>query len=304
VAESDPPGKAIGQFNWTYDWGSGGNTYQDNDTDDDDRSVWYGRMVEGGELSCSAVVAGVDCTDTMSITITPRDWTTPISCAQDNESGYGEVPIATAELGQNRDRDSDIHDHLFVPRNPGDDFSPAYTVAQVPYGPCQGLYYVSSSTLKCQRETVINRYIKSLGPKPLGATYNFYDRNDLDCLDANAFVQALKNHEYRGTPAVYKSEEGHQGRIEKSIVDHGNDPKAALESITHTVQSSLHALVQAAILDAEFEVEEFGLDETYMDIHGPNWGLGSGALGVGGHKRWDDSAGSWSSSCNNGPTSF
>lgn len=308
LVQSNPAGKAIDQFNWTYAWSGGSNVYQDNDANDDDKSTWSGKMVVNGTLSCSATVSGVPVSKSLAITITPRNWTVPISCAQDNEPDWGSEPVVICALGEHRDRDSNIGLYIFVPRNGPTDFSPARTIQQVTLGPCEGWWYVSSSILKCQQETAINKYIKDGGPKPSGASENFYDKNDSDCFDyypsfgAGEFVQAVKNHEYRGTPDTYKSIEGHHGRVEKSIRDDGYDAKAAIEPLTSRSQSTLEDAIDNAISDNEDSVFDFASDESYMDTYGPNWG-GYGALGLGGHSRWDPNTTSWTI-CNNEPTEF
>lgn len=306
-AQSNPAGKAIDQFNWSYAWtinGGGSNTFQDNDTDNDNKSNWSGRMVLSGTLTCSATISGVNCQKSLSISITARSWPIAITCAQDNESDWGPVPITSAELGKNRDRDSNVNGYIFVPRNSSNDFSPARTLAQATSGPCNGWYYVSSSTLKCQRETVINRYIKLNGPLPSGASVNFYDANNNVCFVASDFVQAVKNHEYRGTPDTAKSSEGHQGRIERSLLDLGYDAKQHIESLVHQSSSSLSAAVDSTIVGDEDNVSSFALSEEDMDALGPNWGDDAGSLGYGGNNRWVTGSNYWTSGCANGPLNF
>jgi hypothetical protein len=292
--QSNPPGKSLSQINWTYAWTGGSNTSQGS-------ASWTGKMVVGGTLTVSAVVSGVTAQASKFVAISPRSWPVPITCAQDNDPGYGDVPTVLAELGANRDRDSDVGCYLFTPRNGSSDFTPARSLSQVPSGPCAGWWYVLSSTLKCQRETVINRYIKSDGPV-LGST-NFYGAN-ANCFSTSAadFVQAVKNHEYRGTPDTPKSLGGHQGRIEKSILDYLYDPKRAIEALTNRNQSSLSVSVETAILGAEAEIQYFAMDEVYMETWGPNWGSGEG-LGTGQHSCWDDQGLGWTD-CVNNPDTF
>ncbi len=303
VVESNPPGLPIDQFNWTYSWSGGSNTYQDDDANADDKSVWSGRMVVDGTLSCSAVVSGTSVSASMPVTISPRLWTTPITCVEDNEPDWGSEPVANAQLGGNRDRDSDTLD-VFVPRDLDGYWNSAFTLAQVPTGPCQGWWYVSSSTLKCQRETVINRYIKDDGPTLGGA--NFAESNTtLDCFTSSAadFLLAVMHHEYRGTPATAKSLEGHFGRIEKAILDDGHDAKKGIEPLTAGSQAALRVSVNNAITADDWAVADFGYNETYMTNYGPNWGIDAGSLGAGQSSRWNPDSSSWTG-CVNVPINY
>ena len=122
---------------------------------------------------------------------------------------------------------------------------------------------------------------------------NFFDKNDADCFSptdsSSAFVQAWKNHEYRGTPESFKSLEGHQGRIEQSIRDDDNDAKMHIEALANRVKSDLEDAVELIILDTESDVADFGLTHDYSQTHGPNWGLDIEALGSGQHSRWTGS---------------
>jgi hypothetical protein len=291
--QSNPAGKSLSQINWTYAWGGGYNTSTS--------TTWGGKMVVGGTLTVSAVVGGVTAQVSRTISVVPRSWTTPITCAQDNDPDFGDVPTVFVDLGMNRDRDSDVDNYVFVPRNSGVDFTPARWLSQVPDGPCAGWWFVGSSTLKCQRETVINRYIKSDGPV-LGST-NFYGANTY-CFSTSPgdFVQAVKNHEYRGTPDTAQSPDGHQGRIEKSILDDGHDAKQAIEGLLDRECLNLSSLVDATILIHEIAICSFYTDEVYMETWGPNWGSGEG-LGTGQHSCWDDQRSTWTD-CVNNPDTF
>jgi len=291
--QSNPAGKSLSQINWTYSWAGGSNTSSN--------TAWSGKMVVSGTLVVSAVVSGVTAEASKAVTIAARSWPAPITCVQDNDLDYGDVPTVLAELGANRDRDSDVGSYVFVPRNSGTDFTSARVLSQVISGPCAGRWYVGASTLKCQRETVINRYIKSDGPV-LGST-DFYGAN-ANCFSTSAgdFVQAVTNHEYRGTPDTFKSLGGHQGQIEKSILDYSHDAKQAIEALTDQDSLSLSTAVNTAILNHENGVLYVFTDETYMETWGPNWGSGEG-LGTGQHSCWDDQASDWTD-CVNNPDTF
>jgi hypothetical protein len=306
MAESLPAGQAIADFSWSYSWGAGQNNFYDPDTDDDDRSIWAGYLVVAGPVTCTATVAGVSVGVNWPLTLTARNWETPITCAQDNESAWGDVPTPTASLGQHRDKDSDVGSYVFVPRDGSNDWSSAVTLTQVSGGPCDGWWYVSSTTLKCERETVINRYIKSGGPTLGGKNFHAVNGpSEKDCFttDPDDFIQAVKNHEYRGTPETEKSIEGHHGRMEKSIRDDDRDARQHIESLTATSQALLLSNVNVTIGQQEDAINDYAGDDTYMFTYGPNWGADPGALGDGWNARWN-SVGSYWTDCVNGPLDF
>lgn len=294
AVQSNPSGKALSQINWTYSWSDGSNTYQNSAT-------WSGKMVVPGTLVVTAVVSGVAAQASKPVAITPRSWPISITCVQDNDPDYGDPPIPWVELGSNRDQNSHYSNYFFAPRNGDTDFSPARTLSQVTSGPCAGLWYVASSTLKCQRETVISRYVKPGGPV-LGAT-NFYAAN-ANCFSSSVddFIQALKNHEYRGTPDTPKSWGGHQGRTESAIIDLSCDPRQRIEALTDRNPSNLSETINATINSDEMTVIDYATDELYMETWGPNWGSGNG-LGCGDHSSWDDSTSAWTD-CVTGPSKF
>lgn len=310
LAQSNPPGKAISQFTWHYAWNGGSNLYLDFDLDDDNRSAWSGVIVVDGTLTCSVFISGVNVVRQMNISVTPRNWPIPITCAQDNESSWGDVPEPGTSLGENRDRDSDFTSYIFVPRGTGNDFTSAVTVAQIAYGPCVGLWYLVGSTLSCQRETVINRYIKDGGPMPAGASENFFDHNDGTCFyNAADFVEAVGNHEYRGPSGAVRSIDGHQGRIEKWI--QAPDPphmpfdvKQMVEGLTASTKSALLSLVNSTVDSAEDAVFEYAGDEDYLQTVGPNWGGHEDYWKGGQHDRWDDYSTEWFTGCEDGPDYF
>ncbi len=307
VARSNPAGKEIDQFNWSFVPNGGTEkTFVDYDADDNDVSVWAGRMVIGGSLSVSATIEGVDCSKQKPITINPRAgsmWTMPLSCATDNEPGWGN-PVTTTggfAFGQNRDEASDEPDRIMIPQETDGDFSDAYTLTKVTSGPCEGYWYVSSTVLEIDRETVINKYIKSGGAPPEEGADNWFDHNDQHCVDAAAFVQAVNNHEYRGTPPAEKSEEGHQGRIEKGVDIYG-DPRANMESMVGTNKTILEADVEVMIENTEDDISGFADDGPWAWTDGPNWG-GEGSLGSGPHARYGLQSHSYSP-CLYGPLRF
>jgi hypothetical protein len=307
AARSNPVGKAISQFNWTYTAEGVTNSYTDYDTDNDDISYWSGKMVISGTLTVQATISGVACTKQVAVTVQPRTgWTLPISCAQDNNAVWGDEPTESQPLGMYRDRDSDEVGRLFVPQPTDGDFSSAVTLTRVSSGPCLDWWYVGASTLKCQRETVINQYIKYGGPAPQGSSDNFFDHNDTYCLygDAADFVQAVMNHEYRGTPDTARSENGHHGRTENGVADAeiAGDPKVAIESLAARSSANLQSLVDVTVESTETNLGSYALDESWS-VSGPNWGAGANALGSGLHACWISFGLGWTD-CNSEPEDF
>jgi hypothetical protein len=277
-----PAGTSIADCDWTY------LTNSKEDTDGNDTSVWTGTMVKSGTIDCTATILGLAFNVQKTVNVLKRNWSTPITCAQDNEADYGEEPVPDEDLGLNRDRDGNMPHYIFVPRV-NDTFSGAVTRACVSSGPCQGLWYVTATSLKCQRETVINRYIKSDGPE-LGGI-NFFEANDGVCFAAADFLQAVKNHEYRGTPDTPRSYDGHQGRIEYLIqlaeASFPYDPRKQIEELTAATQQELVAQIEDEVTDAETAVWSAASMENFD--HGPNWGNSPGSLGEGANSRWDGS---------------
>ncbi|MBN1489500.1 MAG: hypothetical protein JXA69_06230 [Phycisphaerae bacterium] len=304
IARSKPTGLSVSQYDWSYV--ASGVTNTRTDTSGSSISIWSGKMVVSGALTVGATISGVYCSEQLVVGVQDRSgWDLPISCATDNESGWGDVPEAGAEFGQNRDESSDSKGALFVPQATDGDFSDAVTLSEVTSGPCEDWWYVGGSSLECDRETVINKYIKAGGPPPDGADDNFYDYNNENCIvdDMADFVQAAKNHEYRGTPAAEKSEEGHQGRIENGIDNTGiaGDPKVSVEQLVAQSDASLQGLVNDVVETLEDDLYNYALTENWSWF-GPNWGS-FGSLGAGTHARWFVGSETWSD-CDSGPGNF
>lgn len=290
--QSNPAGKSISQVAWTFTGPGAPNTLQN-------QASWSGKMIVSGTLSVSAVVSGAAVQTNQVIAVSSRNWSTPISCAQDNDPDFGEVPVPSAELGMNRDMGSQVRHYIFGPRNGATDFAPARTLAEVTTGPCAGWWYVAGSTLRCQRETVINRYILANGP--LIDSRSFYQVNS-DCFSTSVdnFIQAVGNHEYRGTPDTPGSTSGHQGRLETAILEQWHDPRKAIEPLVNRNPADLADAVNGTILAHEASVLTFFENEVYQSILGPNWG-GVDGLGVGMNSRVENST--WSE-CVNDPGYF
>lgn len=281
TARSNPTGVTMTQAAWSFENGISTPQFTDSDTSDD-KSIWAGRMVAAGTLRCTATLLGVSVQVSSNVSINSRSWSTPLLCAQDNEAGWGDEPTPEAMLGQNRDRQSDDDLRYFVPQSGNGDYSSGFSIASVTSGPCTGLYYISSTTLKVDRETVINRYIKPDGPALGGMT--FLEANQ--AYFGSEFVQAVKNHEYRGTPDTPLSWEGHQGRIENEILTFNRDPRGAIESVVATSSNNVKTTANTLIWGMESDVHDYVSDEDQLEVYGPNWGNDPDSLGAGLHRRW------------------
>ncbi len=290
-----PTGTPITRCDWTY----GVNSYTDLNGDGNDTSTWAGPMVVSDTIQCSVVVLGITLPVSKQVIVANRNWSTPVTCAQDNEPEWGDAPTPGADLGLNRDRDSNTQSYVFVPRN-GSDFTPAVTRTCVSTGPCTGWWYVVATTLKCQRETVINRYIKPDAPTLGGSTFAGVNGN---CFGPADFLQAVKNHEYRGSPDTPRSLRGHQGRIENAVqLDFYADPRRHIEPLCARTQPDLLADVNDTVLGDEWYVIGFAGDEVSLAGEGANWGYEPTSLGQGGNSRWLGS--DWSYDCAYGPETF
>ncbi len=307
VADSEPAGKLLTQFSWSYQatTPSFTNTFQDPDTDGDGRSIWYGTMVSPGTMSCTAVFNGVQVAQSFQVIPRARPWVTPISCLQDNEAAWGDVPDDKAELGKNRDKESNAPDYYFVPRTGAASWNESRTLAQVPYGPCAGVWYVSSTTLKCERETVINKYIKANAPEVGGTTFQAQNTY-LGCLYPSPaeFVTAIGRHEYCGPEGSGPSLWGHHGRTVMFMQGTGGDPRAAIEPLMHLDKTALGVDINTALVAIENELRGMAQDEFAMSTAMPNWGQDptySTSLGLGLYSGWDG----WSwTACQNGRLGF
>lgn len=292
--QSNPSGKSLGQITWSYAWQGGVNTIQN-------VTAWSGKMVADGTMTISATVSGVACTIARNISILPRNWPTPVSCDQDNDPDFGDLPTPQAQLSDNRDFETNYAPYIFSPRSGPRDFSTARTLTRIVSGPCTGVWYVSSSSLQCHRETVISRYIKSGGPDIAGMSFPTANAACFTTSPAQ-FVQALKNHEYRGPRAEEKSIAGHQGRIEGAVSAMDGDARQLIEGLVDSSQSALNSAVNAAINSAELFVRDVNADESYDFYYGPNWG-GEGSLGSGSNARTDEQGSGWTP-CGYGPDVF
>ncbi len=317
TARTNPTGITGAQFNWSCDTPHGTVTFTDLNADGDDKSVWAGAMVADSTLSCSAALGGAQTQPTSKpVTPAPRNWSTPITCAQDNDAGWGEIPEPGVKVGMNCLLIGPEAEGYFTPPPVAPvGYRAAWTMATASTGPNESLKYVSSSTLACARETLINKHIKADGPAVGALTWQeanlFCLASSPVCLGSGpeCYVDAVRHHEYRGTPDVFKSLEGHQGRIELCIRDGGYDPRKNIEDLTATDESTLSSLVNERLFVCSVNIHFFS-DDLYMLAYGPNWG-GDGSLGQGysatAFQSWDEFNQVWVwtwSDCIYGPLDF
>ncbi len=301
-----PSGLSVSTWDWTYDSAHPDVNWTDT-ADSNYYSRWYGTIAISGTIDVSATILGVSCNKGTSIAVANRGggtWVTPIECVEDNDPNWGSPPYPDdIPFGALRDKDSDVF-RIIVPQTSQDDWSDGVTLSQAASGPNAGIWYVSSNTLEVDMETVINQFIKSGGPPPVDGEDTFYAHNNAagGCLEGDMadFVQAVKNHEYRGTPPTAKSLEGHFGRIEYEFYK-VTDPAAAIESLTAGSEAALESLVNGTIELIEADLVDFTKHGTWSTA-GPNWG-GTGSLGSGKHARYDDWEYEWTG-CDYGPENF
>jgi len=307
LGRTSPTGLSVSLWSWQYDSDLLDVTWDDT-INSDQYSMWGGTVVISGTIQTSTTILGVACTKSMNINVKPRPytiWTMPIACVEDNEATWGLPPIdQNITLGKIEDRESNTM-RAIVPQSTDDNWADGVTLSQVPSGPNAGLWYVRFNTLEIDMETVINQHIKADAPPPDVGEDNFFDHNNDPndgCIanDMADFVQAVKNHEYRGTPSAEKSLEGHFGRIEYEF-DQMGDPLPTIEGLLATSESELLAQVNLELCLVEGSLWLFTGHGSWSQA-GPNWG-GSGSLGSGKHDRYDLYDG-WTSGCEFGPDWF
>lgn len=305
VARTGPLGPNVSSWAWAFDTALGNSEFTDTENEDS-FTFWPGRFVLSGTAWVSATVLGVSATQTAQVTVRDRAgiaWQTPVACVEDNELLWG-IPLFgfNEPLGQERDRDSNVT-HIIVPQSSTGDWEDAVVLSQIQSGPNAGLWYVKSEIMEIDQETVINRYMKAGGPPPEQGRLNFFDHNSATCIGNMAdFVQAVRNHEYRGTPPTPASLEGHFGRIENQLEVMG-DPGIAVEPLVAASRDALMSQVNEVIAIRETSLLLFTADGSWAYDNGPNWG-GEGSLGYGTHARYDVFAGDYFPGCTFGPDRF
>jgi len=309
LAKTSPTGLSVSTWSWFYDNDLLDASWEDT-TNSDEYSMWLGTVVISGTIEVSASILGVECSKSMGAAVRPRigpAWTTPLACVEDNEPEWGDLPTPDdIAFGSVQDRETNTV-RIIVPQSSEFNWADAVTLSHITSGPNTGLWYVQSNTLEIDMETVINLHIKPDAPPPDEGEENFFDHNNDPndgCIpnDMADFVQAVKNHEYRGTPPTEKSLEGHFGRIEYKL-DEIADPAATVEGLVATSESEVLSMVNLEISFIEGDLLSFTADAMYgWAAEGPNWG-GTGSLGSGKHDRYDPDTG-WTSGCEYGPDHF
>jgi hypothetical protein len=308
-ARTQPTGLSVSSWAWSCDTSVLDPNWTDT-ANSDDRSYWQGTMAASGTIEVKATILSIACTKNMSVSVRARSggtWVTPVDCAPDNEPNWGSPLLGLGEtLGMIRDRESNVG-RIIVPQTSEDDWSDGVTVAEISSGPNKGIWYVVYPSLEIDLETVINQFVKSGGPPPEAGATNFYDYNNAagGCIagDMADFVQAGKNHEYRGTPPTAESLEGHFGRIEYALANGvEDDPSAEIEDHVAASESALMTLVNASVGLIEGGLWIYTSHGDWSD-DGPNWG-GTGSLGSGKHTRYDIDYSQYYSGCTFGPEKF
>ncbi|HUW81774.1 MAG TPA: hypothetical protein VMZ31_03120 [Phycisphaerae bacterium] len=307
LARTSPTGLSVSTWSWLYDNDLLDVTWDDT-ANSDYLSPWLGTVVISGTIQTSATILGVACTKSMNINVKPRPyttWTMPLACVEDNEATWGLPPIdQDISFGRIEDRESNTT-RIIVPQGTDENWADGVTLSQVSSGPNAGLWYVRFNTLEIDMETVINQHIKADAPPPDVGEDNFFDHNNGlygGCIanDMADFVQAVKNHEYRGTPPTEKSLEGHFGRIEHEF-DQMGDPLPTIEALLATSESALLTAINDELGNVEAFLWMFTGHGAWSQA-GPNWG-GTGSLGSGKHDRYNLQGG-YTSGCEWGPDWF
>lgn len=232
------------------------------------------------------------CTDTALIKVKPRTgtaWELKPTIKPDNEPGWGSLigilPVypciyTTGTTGQNinfgeyRDRVSNLGAFIIPnPLIPNQRWEDGYKVAQVrdPGGPNDGYWYIKSSSFKIDRETVINKWLKSKGPSPARGFLNWYNVNhNKRCLKPNpdTFIQAVKNHENSGSG---KGSTGHHGLMRDAEAQEDNDARTKIEDNFSAITKG--ELINATADEVYFIETILGWAIHEDNVHG-NWAGG------------------------------
>jgi hypothetical protein len=98
------------------------------------------------------------------------------------------------------------------------------------------VWYIESSSFVIEMETVINKYVKSGTTPPSPPGTNFYEKNQSKGVNAAAFFQSIKNHEYKGTGG---NGHGHHAYLEVEEAKPGRDPKEEIEGNVEDSENDL-----------------------------------------------------------------
>jgi len=187
-------------------------------------------------VTCKVTKNSAVAENTADITVNPRtgsSWQITPTCATDNQADWGDFP-GFVPLGEERDRVSN-DPRIVIPVDGG------FTCAQVNdiNGPNDGYWYIESTTLTIDQETVINRYTKSGTTPPNPPGTNWHEYNESQSVDADGCHNGIKGHEYKG---VGGSGQGHFAFLETKEAESGMDARTAIEKKWHaSSQTNLEA---------------------------------------------------------------
>ena len=228
TATLTPAGVTPSKVEWIFTGGKGG-------TKDTTPNLSTSVILVDGDNSysvkCRVTVGGTVCEDTANITVNPRtgaSWQITPACATDNEPSWGNFPgfedtEAYAGFCRNRTLDDG---NIVTPVDGG------FTSAQVndPDGPNDGYWYIESTTLVIDMETVINKYMKSGTTPPSPPGTNWHEYNESQSVDADGCLNGVKGHEYKG---VGGSGQGHFAFLETKEAESGMDVRTEIEKKWH-----------------------------------------------------------------------
>jgi hypothetical protein len=191
-----PPYITPNKVEWIFSGGKGGtkNTTPNLSTDVVlvDGENHYG-------VICKVTVGSAVFQDSATITVIPREWKITPTCEPDNEIGWGDYPTNNVTMGECRNRTLN-NPQIVTPKVGG------FTCARVndPNGPNDHYWYIASTTLNIDMETVINKYAKHGTTPPGGIGVKWHEYQELRKVDADGFLEGLKGHEYEGKPGNTK----------------------------------------------------------------------------------------------------
>ena len=249
-------------------------------------------LVDGNQKYTATVTAlstlkGIECHATADLKVNRRPWTAVPTVRTDNEPGWGGLPAIKATgffavFGEERDRSSNTPAIIIPSPTVKQTWEKGYRVARVddPNGPNNGYHFILSTSLTIDQETVINKWIKPSGPRPLSGAPNWYAANHRCLSNPGVFVTAIKNHENRGSGP---GSAGHFGLILAAEAMKGMDPRTAIED---NVAATAASLITAT--NTELQLIEAFLLRASADPLSGNW---SGATFL---SFWDAAAKSYS----------
>lgn len=252
-----------------FSWDFNGDDYDASEADHEESS-WGGTIVESGTCSVQ-VTMGVDIVEvSKTITVTNRSgWIMSVNFRPDNEADYGQddFPGASAILGEYRDAETNTG-HIIGPRNPdGTLDDDAYDILEVSGGPNNELWYVSSSSLSVDTESVINMWLKSgKTGYPPAAGSGFYEYNDYRDIDVDGLLTGITNHEGPGSG----NGKGHHALAKAEIDSWDINPAQAIEDNVADSESGLQTLCTVEIGDFNGDAKDASDEENIP--YGSNFG--------------------------------